>query len=507
MKSTIQKSILFLTFAIATVFAATPKTPLSIWVMPNGASPKEKLDQTLIEFTKQTGYPVEVKVLDWGEAWNRISSSLRSGQNLPDVMQLGTTWIPYFSSRGEIKPLNNVLKQFQPKRFVPVSWYTTHIDSDTTIYSIPWFIDIRPVLGNKRILKKNGITADSIATYEGFKKTIRAINAAKETLDDGVKVKAYSFPGKRDWNIPHNFAPWIWSNGGDFIKKNDEGKWQANILDKQTLLGIERYLTFILDTLVSPEALQTNTNQIVQQFNNGELAFIINTAEVVMQTRINDDQGGLMDSRIGSDSVDIFPIPLGEQGSVSFIGGSNLAIPARNNRPEAIKLLQFLTQDKNLDAYTKQIGLLPPSMNVLSSWSEDEVYKKLIKALETGKTYTTIPEWGDIEQILVAMFCAVWDHLEIPALYSEEKLYNIFLDYSQLIDQRLDVQNPNVMTFEEFLQNWHPRKKVVRSEEPEEQEEVTAQTHIKNNLRIAPWLFIFIFILGFAFSYKRKRKK
>ena len=85
--------------------AAFSADTLSVWIMPNGASPQEKLEQQLAKFTEDTRIPVKVQVLDWGEAWNRIASTLESGNGAPDVLQLGTTWIPYFASRGEIKPL------------------------------------------------------------------------------------------------------------------------------------------------------------------------------------------------------------------------------------------------------------------------------------------------------------------------------------------------------------------------------------------------------------------
>lgn len=504
MKSVLKLSFLLLAISVTAAFATNAKKTLSVWIMPNGATPKEKLQQTLADFTKQTGYPTEVRVLDWGEAWNSISTMLRSGQNQPDVVQLGTTWIPYFASRGEIKPLNPYLKEFKADRFVPVSWNTTHIDSDTTIYSIPWFIDIRAILANKRILDKNGISAETLGTYDGFASAVRKINANKEILDDGIKVKGFAFPGKSDWNIPHNFAPWIWSNGGDFIKKGEDGKWKSNILDKQTLLGINRYLKFIIDTLVSTESLQQNTAQIAQQFNNGELAFIVNTSEIIMQTRIDGNQGGLSNARIGLDGIDVFAIPQGSVGSVSFIGGSNLAIPAKNNRPEAIKLLKFLTQDAQLDSYTKQIGFLPPSKEVLSTWSEDDIYKKLVVQLESGKSYTAIPEWGDIEQILVNMFSAIWDLLEIPALYSEDKLYNIFAEYSNRINIRLGNQDVKILSADEFKNYWQSIDKPKNA--TAKNNEVSTRTHITNNLRLAPWLFTIIFLFGFAFSYKNKRK-
>ena len=494
-----------LAFALTSVVAAPD--PLTIWIMPNGASPQETLENRLDLFTKKTGIPTKVQVLDWGEAWNRISLALSGQQPAPDVLQLGTTWIPYFASRKEIKALNSELDRIQPERFVPVSWNTSHIDEDTTIYSVPWFIDIRAVLANKRVLAEHGITAESVKNYEDFVRAVRKVNAADEVLSDGAHVRGYAFPGKSDWNIPHNFAPWIWSNGGSFIAKDSSDKWHANILTEETLLGVARYLRFVMDSLVAPEALQSNTAQIAQQFNNGELAFIVNTSEIVMQTRIHGSQGGLSNARIGSDSVMVLPIPMGKTGSVSFIGGSNLAIPASNDRKEAKDLLLFLIEDENLDAYTKQIGLLPPSKKVLQAWSEDENYRILVDALETGRTYVAIPEWGDLEQLFVSMFSAVWEQVEIPAFYSEDKLYEVFKQFTIEINKKLNYPTTNLMTAAEFKTAWH---KVEGNTSAEKRGMAVGNVDIRTiegswGKIILAVVLIMAFVGVFAFIRKRKK--
>ena len=84
-------------FATATAMAA-PK-PLTVWIMPNGASPQETLEKRLELYTKKTGIPTKVQVLDWGEAWNRITHALSNQQEAPDVLQLGTTW-----TAGAVRP-------------------------------------------------------------------------------------------------------------------------------------------------------------------------------------------------------------------------------------------------------------------------------------------------------------------------------------------------------------------------------------------------------------------
>lgn len=494
----------FLVFFACTAISFATK-PLTVWTMPNGATPQDKLEHQLEKFTQKTGIKTQIQVLDWGVAWNRISLALAGKIDAPDVLQLGTSWIPYFASRKELKPLNPWLDKIDSSRFIPASWNTTKIDSDSIVYSVPWFVDIRSILGNKRIMKKNGITRESVATYEGFVEAVRKVNENNETLDYGIKVRAYAFPGKSDWNIPHNFAPWIWSSGGDFIATDSVGKKHANILSPKTLDGIAMYLRFVLDSLVSPECLQNNTAQVTQEFNAGEIAFIASTSEVIMQTRFDSNVGGLSNAKIGSDSIEVLPVPTGSAGSIAFIGGSNLAIPATNKRPESIELLRFLTNDENQDEYTKHIGLLPSSKKVLETWKQDEAYSVLVKALETGRTYTPIPEWGSIEQSLVSMFSEVWDLMEIHSLYSDEKLYQIFRTYSDEINKTLGYIETAPMTQAEFQKIWN--KIIHHSETGSAQDENHDQEIIRDNLRKAPYIFTIMILLGFVFSLKSKRKR
>lgn len=497
------KAALFLAFSVTVTLQAKNTAPLNIWIMPNGASPKEALEQNLAEFTKKTGIPTNIQILDWGEAWNKISITLKDGKDLPDIIQLGSTWIPYFAIRGEIKPLNYMLKDIDSTRFVPVSWNSTHMENDTNIYSIPWFMDVRTLLCNNKILAQNGISKESVSTIEGFRKAIKTINDSKQTLEDGTKIHGFMFPGKSDWNIPHNFSPWIWGYGGDLVQKDSSGKWHAGILSKETLLGISTYLNFIFDSLVDSHTLQYNTAQVAQQFNNGELGFIVNTSEIIMQTHFKESEGGLLGSPIESDGVSILQMPSGPEGNFSFVGGSNLAIPAANKRPEANQLLLFLTSDKVIDQYTKQIGFLPPSKNILESWALDENYRELVEISNNAISYKSIPEWSDLEMVFVSLFTAILEQIETPALYSEEKLYQILVQYTKEINHRLDYDSKDIMNYEDFHKIWEP---AIHTFKEDSTKETPTTNHIQNNLRIAPWIFIIMILFSFTYSYKRKRK-
>lgn len=425
--------------------------PLEVWIMPNGANPQGILEERLAQFTKETKIPAQVVVLDWGEAWSRISEALETGQG-PDVLQLGTTWVSFFASQGKLAVLDAHLGQVDPSRFVPVSWKTTQVDGQNSIYAVPWFMDVRVLMANKTMLDQAGLDVANLNSVDGFRLALDQFKQQNKANASGTAIYPFAFPGKSDWNIPHNFAPWIWSQGGDFIVKENE-QWKSNLLNPKTIKGIKLYVSFVLDSLVNASTLKENTAQVTGRFNNGEQLFSVNTSEVIMQTRVDESIGGTLNSRIGQDGIATFAIPAGSAGSVPFIGGSNLALPkAKQNDAKALRLLLFLTRGDNLDIYTQKIGFLPPDTTVLSEWAQDSLYKVLVEQAQTGKAYPNIPNWGAIESILVEMFSAVWSLLDVGGLYGDAELQTILTEYHHKVNDLLGYTDSTVISSADFME-------------------------------------------------------
>ncbi|NLB62569.1 MAG: extracellular solute-binding protein [Fibrobacter sp.] len=496
------KFILILLLAPAMLMAK----PLEVWIMPNGANPQGILEERLVQFTKETGLSAKVVVLDWGEAWSRISEALESGQG-PDVLQLGTTWVSFFASKGWLSPLDAHLGKVDPGRFVPVSWKTTQVDDQNSIYAIPWFMDVRVLMANKALLAESGLDNENIVTLDSFRLALDRFKSLNKTKETGTIIYPFAFPGKSDWNIPHNFAPWIWSQGGDFIVK-ENGQWQSNLLNPKTIKGIKLYVNFILDSLVNVSTLKENTAQVTSRFNNGEQLFSINTSEVIMQTRVDESKGGTLNSRIGQDGISTFPIPSGPAGSVAFIGGSNLALPkAKQNNSRALQLLLFLTRGDNLDIYTQKIGFLPPDTTVLSEWAQDSLYKVLVDQAKEGKAYPNIPNWGEIESMLVEMFSAVWSLLDVGGLYSDEELYEILSRYHLVLNKSLDAGEVAVLSKDEFYDVIKSIKSLEELKYGPKKEKSSARVDLLQKVEFRIALAVLFILLLSLIGVIRLRKK
>jgi multiple sugar transport system substrate-binding protein len=73
--------------------------------MPNGPGSQNALRISLDNFTAETRIPVRLVIIDWSEAFSRITQALETG-NGPDVLQVGSTWVSYFAEKGFLADLS-----------------------------------------------------------------------------------------------------------------------------------------------------------------------------------------------------------------------------------------------------------------------------------------------------------------------------------------------------------------------------------------------------------------
>ena len=55
----------------------------------------------------------------------------------------------------------------------------------------------------------------------------------------------------------------------------------------------------------------------------------------------------------------------------------------------------------NIDTYSRLVGFLPADRSILHIWNRDPRYSKLVAGLEYCRSFPNIPEWGEVENILI----------------------------------------------------------------------------------------------------------
>ena len=319
---------------------APPDDTLSLWVMDNGIGSQRALGRIVKRFQRETKIPVSIRFLNWGEAFAEISKALSGADsaatnvNGPDVLQLGSTWVPFFASSGTIEPLDAYLEQVGATRFFKESFKAARLPQDSLVYSFPWFVDVRALYANEKMWKKLALKKEEVDSYSEFIGVLRAFaKNATGGSDGAAKVAPFALPGKGDWTGPQHMAPFIWSFGGDFITKTSAG-YRSALLDSTTLKGLAYYLRIFADREISPYGLDENSVQETERFIGGGQLVLYGTSEIIRQMEIASKDGGLKDSPIAEDGVTIVEPLAGLSGIVSFVGGSHLVLP-KAHKPAA----------------------------------------------------------------------------------------------------------------------------------------------------------------------------
>ncbi|MCK9182023.1 MAG: extracellular solute-binding protein [Fibrobacteraceae bacterium] len=434
--------ILFSIFVLSSaIFSfAAPKDTLQFWCMPNGPSSQSVLEKNLQGFTKETNIPVKLGIVDWSEAFLKIKNSFESGKG-PDVVQLGTSWVSYFSSKGDLYNLSHLIPLIDSSRFIPSALYPAKVEGLAGIYAFPWFLDVRALFINKKFADTLEISDSSLLTMAAFLGTLQYIADAHLHNEAGLPVVPFGLPGKDDRTGHQQLAPFIWNEGGDYLEKTSSG-WKSALLNRETLLGIAEYVRILKDSSIATFSLRDNTSQLTNRFTNGEQAFLFGTSEIIRKLDLPISEYGLKSSAIGESGIYIFPFPAGSKGNSTFIGGSLLAISNKSNhKKQAEQLLAYLLRPDNINIYTKRIGFLPGDQSLLRVWSRDARYKKLVKSLENGRTFPNIPEWAAIESDLIDMTNEIGALYRSPISRDGDKTTSLAIlisKYDAKINQRLN---------------------------------------------------------------------
>ncbi len=422
----------------------TPPDTLVLWVMDQDINAGAALQKLMKKYTRQSGTPVKIRFVDWGVAFAELNKVLvkeaGEGTDYPDVLQLGSTWVPYFAKAGLINPVTEMIDAVDTSRFYPEAMKAAHIGRDTLVYAVPWFLDIRGFFANERIWLELGLHDSEIETYPQFYGVLRAISEAKVTNKQGVEVVPFEFGVKDDWTGFQQMSPFLWNFGGDFVAETDEG-YRSALADSQTLVGFCHYLKLLRDHDVSPYNLKENSAQSADRFVRAEQLMIFGTSELIRKIEFDTELGGLMDSPLAKDGLIAVTGPKGPYGNFSFVGGSHLTLPKNSNpikQAKARDLFLFMLRADNIDFYSRQCGFIPPDKSLIRIWMQDSRYNHLIDGLENhGRSCQNIPEWSEIEMTVNGMVSAIAAALLKQDSSVNEEIARLVFDTHQKINRIL----------------------------------------------------------------------
>ncbi|HPD00613.1 MAG TPA: extracellular solute-binding protein [Acetivibrio sp.] len=410
------------------------ETVLDVWIMPNSQQPIEDFIKTASPFLQDNpDIGLNVSIIDWGSAWTRLMEASLTGEEAPDITQLGTMWVATFSDRGL---LADITEDISWDEFHPQTLGSTGIAREKGKFAVPWFADTRALFYRIDACEKAGVDpTKDFQTWDSFKEALKKLNNVEI---NGKKLSALGMPGKNDWNVVHNYAPWIYGAGGSFLNLDFT---KSALSSQDTFDGIKFYSELAFEGLMDKEALEKDTNSIETAFINGDYAISImgpwniNTLE----KNKNNNENALIDK------IGVAILPKGPKGRFAYLGGSSLAVVnSSDKKEEAVELLKWLTGKEAQVEYSKTTGNLPVVKSAYEDpWIKDNRLRKVFAdQMNFAIEYPSIPAWPFMESYLQMALSEVWDNvMQVNGEYSPDKTMEALKQSERQINMVIEEHN------------------------------------------------------------------
>ena len=388
------------------------KEVLQLWIMPNSPDPTADMQHVLRNFELENpGIEVQVTVLDWSVAWTKITTaaSTRSG---PDVIQMPTTWAAAVTAMEALMPMDSLIAvSGGDSAFASVSMKFARPVGVQQATSVPWFLDVRPLYYRRDALAEAGVNPAKVRNWDEFRIALEKIRKANLVIED-QHIDPIGYPGKHDWNVIHNLAPWIWGAGGDFL---DSTGTESLLATKESINGILFYLSLVRDGFNSRKNLSKNTNHVSMDFDEGRLAFWFDVTNKTLYLDSPRFLGGSSQNVTARNYSAMLP-PVAPEGKTPyyFAGGSNLSVSRyTKHKRAAMALVRYLVARPDVQLEIARVmGFMPALLSTYEYpfFKDDgkrDVFQQMVLHL---RSYPAVPYWGEIEtEILLRRFGNIFD--------------------------------------------------------------------------------------------------
>jgi multiple sugar transport system substrate-binding protein len=392
--------------ADATQSAVARGTTVRLWIMNNGPKPVADTERIVAPFEKRTGIDVKVQLVGWDVQFDRIRNAAVSGEG-PDLTQAGTTQVPFFATLGGFDAVSDRVGALGgPAAYPPGVWQTTQVKGRQGTWAVPWFTEARAIYYRKDVLERAGIDpATAFRDWDAFRETLATIKQ-KVPRVGGQRIEPFGGPGKKAFDLVHHVMPFVWDAGG--AEFNDDAT-KSTIASPQAQEGVRFMAGLVKDGLFDASQLERDGTQVENQFKGGRLAVWIGGPWVLQSAGRADDEQWVKAAR---DNVGIAPMPAGPSGKAyTFVGGSNLMMfKSSKNKAAAWELMSYLSQPEVQTRYADLMGMFPSRADAQKRAGDaSENHAQFLKAIEQGRTYAPVPQWGQIENAYKSRFGNILD--------------------------------------------------------------------------------------------------
>jgi multiple sugar transport system substrate-binding protein len=306
-----------------------------------------------------------------------------AGDSLPDLTQIGNTWIPEFAALHALDPLEPRVadsKGIRKDGFFPSAWATNVVDG--TLYGIPWYVDTRLLFYRVDLLREAGFDTPPRSWAE-WQKQMDAIVAQSHGKRRGALLPTNEYDQLLALALQQHMP--LLRDGGRY------GNFQS--------AGFERALAFYVGLFKRgdvPPYTNVQVGNPWQAFGRGDFVFYLSGP-----WNIGEFRSRLPASRQSEWSTAQLPGPDGPGASVAY--GASLAIPRHSAHKDAAwKLIEYLSRPDVQVRFYQLLGDLPSRRSAWESpvLKDDPKLHAFRAQLEHMRPAPQVPEWEEIVNMM-----------------------------------------------------------------------------------------------------------
>ncbi|RPK91878.1 sugar ABC transporter substrate-binding protein [Streptomyces sp. ADI98-10] len=349
--------------------AADEKQTLTVWAM--GAEGEKLADVAEVYEKANPNITVKVTPIGWDVAHQKLVSAAAAG-TLPDVAQMGGSYLGEFSELGVLEPVDTEV--FDKKDFFQAGWEQGEVDG--TAYGVPWYVDTRVLYYRTDLAEKAGVSK-APANWKELRDLATAYQE-KAGTKWGLSIQ----PSGLD--TVQNFYSFLYSAGGEIV--NDKG--EAVVDSPEAVRALKEYGSYF-DKGLANKSVPPGYD-VVKDFGNGRVPMFFGGPWHV--TLLDEGQPQIKGKwAIGSVPADA--------SSTSMAGGSSLVVSKDSeHKAAATEFIKYLTDTKGQSDWYERTKDLPANTSAWESGTlaDDADLRTFKKQMDTAKSSPSLANWTEI---------------------------------------------------------------------------------------------------------------
>ncbi|TFW13951.1 extracellular solute-binding protein [Duganella callida] len=354
---------------------------LKFWAMGREG---EVVTALIPEFERtHPGVHVEVQQLPWTAAHEKLLTAY-AGEVMPDVFQLGNTWIPEFEILKALTPLDAYAAASQVVRqddYFPGIWDTNIVNGK--LWGVPWYVDTRVMFYRQDLLKRAGYTRPP-QSWDDWMKAMQAIKRIVGPDNYAILLPSDEFEPLLALALQQNEP---------LLRDGDRyGNFRS--------AGFQRSLQLYADMYAQKLAPLNRITNVYHEFGMGYVSFYISGPWNMGEFKRRLPAGQ-------QDSWMTAPLPGPSGPAASVAGGSSLVLASSSkHKKEAWQLIEYLSRTETMARFHELTGDLPPRRSnwALPRLANDVYARAFAQQFERVRPTPKVAEWEQIatEMRLVA---------------------------------------------------------------------------------------------------------